>query len=194
MRKAGAFLLLALAPAGALAAPAPASRTMGVTADAPPVCALEQPRLEAGDQVNVRGLNGSTLQIDRLVDPRTLAANAASAEVTFDAVCNYPHRIHVETENNGLWQTSERGPAPPPGFAFAIPYSATFDWGLEHGRIEADATVRRIADHSFDVDRATSGELKIRIEVLAGASNVQANAPVLAGYYGDTLRVTLEPQ
>jgi hypothetical protein len=192
VRRASALLLIVLAPAGAAAEPA--ARTLAVTADAPPVCLLKEPRLEAGDQVNFRGLNGSTLQIDRLVDPRTLAANAASAEITFEAICSFPHRLHLETENNGLWQTSERGPTPPPGFAYAIPYSATFDWGLEHGRMEADATVRKIADRSFDVDRATSGELKIRIEVLAGASNVQANAPILAGYYGDTLRVTLEPQ
>ena len=189
-----ALPLATLLPASAGAAERAAQRTMAVVANAPPVCALKQPKLAGGGQVNFRGLNGSTLQIDRLVDPSTLAANGASAEVAFEAVCNYPHRIKVETQNNGLWQTSERAPVPPSGFAYAIPYSATFSWGLEHGRIEADAKVRRIAGRTFSMDRATSGEIHIRIQILAGASNVQDNSPVLAGYYGDTLRVTLEPQ
>jgi hypothetical protein len=181
-------------PLTAVAAQAPVVRPMGVVANTPAVCVLKEPKLAGGSQINFRGLNGNTLQIDRLVDPATLAINAASADIEFEAVCNYPHRIKVETQNNGLWQTSERSATPPPGFAFAVPYSATLDWGLEHGRLEADAKVRRISEHWFNVDRATSGELHIRIEVQAGASNVQENAPLLAGYYGDTLRVTLEPQ
>jgi hypothetical protein len=189
-------MLLAAAslPASAAAQVAPVTRSVPVTASAPAVCAIREPALAAGGQVNFLGLNGNTLQIDRLVDPATLAAAAASVDVTFDAVCNYPHRIRVEAQNNGLWRTSERPPAPPPGFAYAVPYRATIDWGLEHGRLEADAKVRRIAERSVIVDRPTSGEIKLRLEIEAGASNVQANAPLLAGFYGDTLRITLEPQ
>ena len=173
---------------------APVTRTVPVIASAPAVCSIQEPELAAGGQINFRGLNGNTLQIDHMVDPATLGAAGASANVKFDAVCNYPHRIKVEAQNNGLWQTSERSPTPPPGFAYAVPYSATIDWGLEHGRLDADAKVRRIAERSITVNRPTSGEIKLRLEIEAGASNVQANAPLLAGYYGDTLRITLEPQ
>lgn len=194
------FLLLAvgttalLPSAAAAQLVAPVTRTVPVIASAPAVCSIQEPELAAGGQINFRGLNGNTLQIDHLVDPATLGAAGASANVTFDAVCNYPHRIRVEAQNNGLWQTSERSPTPPEGFAYAVPYSATIDWGLEHGRLDADAKVRRIAERSITVNRPTSGEIKLRLEIEAGASNVQANAPLLAGFYGDTLRITLEPQ
>jgi hypothetical protein len=193
--------LLILAGAAAAAVPAaaaaqvePVTRSIPVIASTPPVCAIREPALAAGAQINFTGLNGNTLRIDRLVDPATLAAAAASVEVTFDAVCNYPHRIRVEAQNNGLWRTSERPSAPAPGFAFAVPYRAIIDWGLEHGILEADATVRRITERSIIVDRPTSGEIRLRLEIDAGASNVQANAPLIAGFYGDTLRITLEPQ
>lgn len=194
MRAAPFLLLTALVPGLAAAQGTTSTRSIAVSASAPPVCAMQEPTLAAGGQINFRGLNGNTLQIDRLVDPATLAAAGASANVTFDAICNYPHRITVEAQNNGLWQTSERSPVPPEGFAYAIPYSATIDWGLEHGRLDADAKVRRIAERSITINRPTSGEIKLRLEIEAGASNVQANAPVLAGFYGDTLRITLEPQ
>src|SRR5688572_27760079 len=139
----GPFLLLtALAPGAAFAQGATSStRTLTVDANVPPVCAIQEPTLAPGGQINFRGLNGNTLQIDHLVDPATLGAAGASADVKFDAVCNYPHRITVEAQNNGLWQTSERSPVPPEGFAYAVPYSATIDWGLEHGRLDADAKV-----------------------------------------------------
>ncbi|TMJ11577.1 MAG: hypothetical protein E6G94_15665 [Alphaproteobacteria bacterium] len=181
-------------PAAAGAQVAPVTRSVPVTASAPPVCAIREPIVAAGGQINFRGLNGNTLQIDHLVDPHTLAAAAASVNITFDAVCNYPHRLILEAQNNGLWQTSQRPPDAPPGFAYAVPYTATIDWGVEHGRLEADAKVRRIADRSILVDHPTSGEITIRLEIDAGASNTQANAPLLAGSYGDTLRITLEPQ
>ena len=188
---ASAFLALAATPAFGQAVP---SRSMPVTANAPQICALEQPQLAAGGQVNFRGLNGSTLQIDRLVDSATLATNAASVNVKFEAVCNYPHRISIETENNGLWQTSERTAAPPPGFAYAVPYRASLNWGTEQSRLEADAKVRRISEQSLMIGQPTAGEILLRFEIEPGASNVQANAPLLAGFYADTVRVIVEPQ
>ncbi|HYJ83299.1 MAG TPA: hypothetical protein VEW26_10720 [Allosphingosinicella sp.] len=181
-------------PTGLAAQVAPVTRSVPVFASAPAVCAIREPAAAAGGQINFRGINGNTLQIDHLVDPATLATAAASVDITFDAVCNYPHRIRVEAQNNGLWRTSERPPAPPPGFAYAVPYRATIDWGLEHGRLEADAKVRRSAERSITVDHPTSGEIKLRLEIEAGASNVQSHAPLLAGSYADTLRITLEPQ
>lgn len=171
-----------------------ASRTMPVTGNAPEVCAIQRARLSQGSQVNFRALTGNLLQIDTLVDPATLAANAASAAIEFPAVCNFPHRIRLESQNNGLWQTDGSMNEPADGFAYALPYRAELTWGEVNGTLDANANVRRIAERRFNVDQATAGEVELRIQIDAGASNTNANAPVLAGFYRDTLRIFLEPR
>ena len=160
----------------------------------PGTCAVGSPQLAAGRQVNFRGLNGTTLQIDQMVDPATLSTNAASVEVRFDAICTFPHRLKVETQNNGLWPTSERGAQSPQGFGNAIPYRADLTWADQTLRLNADAGVRRIADNSVFVPGVGMGDILLRLEIDPGATNAQANAPLLAGVYGDTIRITLEPQ
>jgi hypothetical protein len=170
-----------------------ATRTAPVVGNAPNVCVLQQPRLAQGAQNNFRGLNGNTLQIDALVDPTTLATRAASAELRFNAVCNFPHRLRVEAQNNGLWRNGA-SVLPPQGFAYAIPYQAQLSWGTGTVLLNADAQIRRIHEERIVVDQATAGEVQLRVEIQPGASNVQSNAPVIAGNYGDLLRVTLEPQ
>ena len=171
-----------------------ATRSIAVNASAPQVCAVQEPELSSGAQVNFRGLNGTTLQIDRLVDPATLSTNAASVEISLAAVCNYPHRVVIESQNNGLWPTSGVVAAQPDGFGTAVPYRASVTWGIENVRLEADASVRRLGEASVRVDHAASGTILLRLEIQPGASNERQNAPLLAGYYGDTLRVTVEPQ
>ena len=109
MRSALALATAALlVPAAALGQATNPSQTFAVTANVPGACAIGSPILAPGAQVNFRGLNGTTLQIDQLVDPTTLSTNAASVEVQFEATCGFPHRLKVESQNNGLWQTSER--------------------------------------------------------------------------------------
>jgi hypothetical protein len=169
-------------------------RNFPVSGNAPQVCAVQAPRLAAGAQINFRGLSGNTLQIDRLVDPTTLATNAASADIQFDAVCNFPHRIRVESQNNGLWQTVERGAQTPDGFAYAVPYRATLTWGEVTGQLDADAHVRRISEQRINVDQATAGAIIMRVVIEAGSSNTTNNAPLIAGFYGDTLRLFVEPR
>lgn len=188
------LLLCALAATPAAAQQDKAVRSFAVNGYAPQVCAVQPPRLAPGTQVNFVGLNGSTLRIDHLVDPTTLSTSAASIEIGLDAVCNYPHRIVLETQNNGLYQTNERPAAPPPGFGHAIPYSATMAWGMENLRLVADATIRRIAERSLSVNHPAAGTILLRLEIQPGASNERQNAPLLAGYYSDTLRVIVEPQ
>ena len=167
---------------------------MAVRAHAPQVCAVAAPQLVGGRQTNFRGLNGTTMEIDRLVDPTTLSTNAASVDVQFNAVCNYPHRIVVEAQNNGLWQSADQGSSSTPGFASAIPYVASLSWGAETLQLDADAKARRINERSIRVDQATAGALVLRLEIQPGATNGRANSPLLAGVYGDTVRLTVEPQ
>lgn len=165
-----------------------------VIGSTPEVCALQQVRLAPGAQVNFRGLSGNTLQIDQLTDARTLAANAASVRVQFDAVCNYPHAIRIESQNNGLWPTDGRTTINAPGFAYALPYTASLNWGETTGTLNANAVVRQIANQRFVANAPRAGEMFILINIEAGASNTRAAAPVLAGVYSDTIRIFLEPR
>jgi hypothetical protein len=167
---------------------------MTVNASVPRSCTIGAAALQPAAQVNFRGLNGSALQIDQLVDPTTLSTGAASIEVTLEATCNLPHRIRVETQNNGLWQGAEQGGARREGFANAVPYRARIDWREDVLQLNADARVRRIAETSLLVSESRFGDIRIRLDIDAGSTNVEANAPLLAGSYGDTLRVFLEPQ
>jgi hypothetical protein len=169
------------------------SRSFPVTGNSPNICVLQAPSVAAGGQVNFRGLNGTLLQIDSLVDPTTLATNAASVELRFDAVCNFPHQLRVEATNNGLFRNSS-ATAAPQGFASAIPYQARFNWGQQTLLLNADAQIRRFNEQSIRVTDPTAGNLSMRFEIQPGASNVQSNAPVIAGNYAETLRITLEPQ
>ena len=184
-----AFALLALS-AGQGAAQSPA---FSVTGSAPQVCAVAQPSFATGALNNFRALDGGSLQVDQLVDPRTLTTNGASAEVTFSAICTVPHRIVLQSRGNGLWR-SQPGTGQAVGFGDAVPYSAELSWGNVRQRFEATGQSRGSAQVSTPVADATLGELKIALSILAGASNRAANSPLLAGVYSDTLTVTLEPQ
>ena len=195
MRLRHALVLAALAlPAAAQAQSNSVTSSFAVNASVPGACSVGGPQLAAGRQINFRGLNGTTLQIDQMVDPTTLSTNAASVEVRFEAICTFPHRLKVETQNNGLWPTSERGAQTPVGFGNAVPYRATATWGDRQVTLSADAGVRRIAENSVFVPGAGLGDILLRLEIEPGATNSQANAPLLAGVYGDTIRITLEPE
>lgn len=170
-----------------------ATRTFAVTGNAPQVCAMQTGRIETGKLNNVTGIDGDTLRIVELADPQTLAARASSATVSFAAVCNYPHRLRIESQNNGLWPTDGRtGSAA--GFATAVPYTARLQWGATSRALDADAKVRRLSEQRITVNDATAGDVQLRLEILAGASNLDARAPLAAGSYGDTIRIFLEPQ
>lgn len=186
-------LLTSLAAVGGARAATTGVVPMSVTANAPQVCAVQQPVLTQGALVNFQALDGTNLRIDRLADPATLTTAAASAAISFDAVCNYPHRIVLESQNNGLWRTTAGAPAPT-GFADAVPYSAQLTWGTINNTLRADATARRLNTDSIPVGSPTAGKIVINLTIQAGDSNLHANAPLIAGIYGDTLRVTVEPQ
>jgi hypothetical protein len=196
MRKRLALTVLGLLGSTSAAAQSNSAttRTMTVDATVPRSCTVGAPTLQPSGQVNFKGLNGSSLQIDQLVDPTTLSTNAASIEVHFEAICNLPHRLKIETQNNGLWQVQERGLSRPSGFANAIPYRARLDWSNDVLQLNADARVRRIAESSLLVSESRLGDLRLRLDIDAGSTNVQTNAPIIAGSYGDTLRIFLEPQ
>lgn len=187
-------LLLAAAAGPVLAQTAPAnSRTFPVTGSVPQVCNIGQP--VQGDQapVNFQGLQGNGLAIQQLVDPTTLQSRAASVEIQFAGTCNYPHRLVIESQNNGLWRNT-LGAAPAAGFSSSVPYSVTVNWGDQNQRFDVDAATRDVRNIEMLSD-AAAGDVSLRLEIQQGASGGGPNnAPLLAGAYSDTLRVTLEPQ
>lgn len=193
-------LLAALAlGCGAIAAPAlaqsvTASRTMPVTGSVPQVCAMQPASLQASELNNVNGTQGDTLRIVQLTDPQTLAAKAASATVAFSAVCNFPHKVTVESQNNGLWPTDGRLATPGTTFASALPYEASFTWADAAGTLLANAKTRALTSQGVTIDNPAEGDLVLHFNLRQGASNVADNAPVLAGAYGDTIRITMEPR
>ena len=184
----------AFAAQGALAQSSTAVQSLPVTGQTPQVCTLQQGDLRTGELINFRGSDGDTLRVLELIDPRTLAAQSARASVFLSAVCNFPHRIRIESQDNGLWPIE--GPVAPdqPAFATALPYQVTFAWADRSGTLQADAKVRRAKESRADIDAPASGDLRIDIALDAGASNTQLGAPVLAGNYADTLRIFLEPR
>jgi hypothetical protein len=190
---------LCLLPLVLVAVPAAAQSlttvtTMPVTGSVPQVCAMQQGSIQSGSLVNVAGLDGDTLRIIQFVDPTTLSVKAASATISFDAVCNFPHAVRVESSNNGLWPVDGRITQAPGGFAYAVPYTAQVTWGVANAQFSADAKTRRIAQQTIAVDAPAAGQLNLRIEIAEGASNVENRAPVIAGTYVDTVRIFLEPR
>ncbi len=188
------ILPLALIAAPAAAQSLTATQDLAVTGSVPQVCAMQQGRVQPGSVNNIAGLDGDTLRIIQFVDPATLSVKAASATISFDAVCNFPHAVRIESSNNGLWPVDGRITQAPAGFAFAVPYSAQVSWGVANATFDADAKSRRIAQRVINVDAPAAGELNLRIEIPEGASNVENDAPVVAGTYVDTVRIFLEPR
>ncbi len=185
---------------GALASAMPAhaqssgdTKDYPVLGDVPKLCAVGLPVLVADHPpVNFTGITGSSLGIDRLTDPTTLATNAASVEIGFAAICNYPHTLTLRSQNNGLWR--DIATPPPGGFADAVPYTATLTWGDVNTNFSADASTRGLHDLNVTVTRPTQGRIALRLDILPGASNTQSNAPLMAGIYRDTILITVGPQ
>lgn len=170
------------------------TRDMVVRGHVPQVCALATPTLAGGTLNNFRTLNGSSLEVDQLTDPVTLSTRAASARISFAAICNFAHQIVLESRNNGLWR-SELGLTPAPtGFSDAVAYTATLEWGPINTSLQADASDRRIRDRTQAVDQPVAGDIVLRLDIQPGATNLQTNAPLVSGVYRDTLRLTVEPQ
>lgn len=187
-------LFAAAAPGLAMAQSGTTSpRQLGVSAQTPQVCSLGQVTGAGGDgAVNVQALSGSTLRIERFVDPSTLTTRAASTAVSLEASCNYPHSLTISSDNNGLWR--EQGGAAPNGFATAVPYRASVEWAGAERVFDATAASRAAVDQSVQIGEPHAGTLRLSLQVQRGATNLATNAPLVGGSYSDSLRITLGPQ
>ncbi len=194
-RHASLFVSVALIATGAPAQVATSkTEAFPVIGAAPTVCTLSTVQQSSTRLQNMRGVNGNAFEIDTMVNAVTLSTEAAAVDLTMQIVCNAPHRVRLETENNGLWRTSEVTPQAPQGFASAVPYTLDVRWGGVNGRLDANAGVRGLQRTFLPSEPAVVGDLKMRFQVQAGATNLRANAPLVAGTYSDIVRITLEPQ
>ncbi|MFO1255486.1 MAG: hypothetical protein U1E37_07430 [Sphingomonadaceae bacterium] len=171
-----------------------ASQNLPVIGRVPRTCSILQGRIQPGGLNNIAGLDGDTLRIIQFTDPATLAVRSASASINFDAVCNFPHQVRIESQNNGLWPVDERISDRPAGFAYAVPYTADLSWGPITGRFATTGKARALSQQVFPVENAVAGNLSLRIAIEDGASNVETRAPLVAGTYVDTVRIYLEPR
>lgn len=165
-----------------------------VTGEVPDLCILGDPRIDGGAaSINVESVSGRIVRITSLSDPATLSTRGTQANILFDAMCNYPYRVSVESRNNGLWRQTTDTPTPV-GFANAVPYYATVSWNEESAELDADAKSRSPKTASFSSLAANAGELGLQLRILPGTTNAVAAAPLVAGDYGDILTITLGPQ
>lgn len=188
------LLLLALQPVAAAAQDEPATQDLGVVGRTPEVCSLGNGRIKVRELDNFVDTAGDTLRVVQLLDPADLSARSARATLAIEAVCNFPHRIVVESQDNGLFPLGGPIAAGRGDFASALPYAATIEWADQTRLLELNAKLRRPSEVQTDIDRPAAGDVVIRLELDEGASNTLVGAPVLAGAYGDTLRITLEPR
>ena len=195
MRTISLFILAALAgTTPAFAQTSSAVRTLPVTGSVPQTCAMAEGKIAPGSLNNIAGLDGDTLRIIQFTDPATLQVRSASVTIAFDAVCNFPHEVRIESQNNGLWPIDGRVSDRPAGFAYAVPYTARINWGPVDTQFDATAKVRSQNQQVVAVNDAVAGEFRLRIEIQDGASNVENRAPLVAGTYVDTVRIFLEPR
>jgi len=165
-----------------------------VAGSTPVVCTLTTGQGSADGFNNFTTADRNVYRVDQMIDAATLSTRAASFELTLSGVCNTAHRIRMESLNNGLWQLSETPPARPDGFGTAVPYDLTARWVDQIVQLSADAAIRQPRERSVPIGRPASGDLRLRFEILAGATNLAANAPMVSGAYSDTLTIVLEPQ
>lgn len=195
MRKLTLLALAGLASASAAQAQtSPNTANLPVTGSVPQLCSLQQGRIAPGALTNIAGLDGDTLRIIEFTDPSTLSVRGATATINFAAVCNFPHAVRIESQNNGLWPVDGRVSDRPQGFAYAVPYVADISWGPVNSQFYADAKVRAANQKVIVVNDPVAGEFTLRIRIEEGASNVETRAPLIAGTYADTVRIFLEPR
>lgn len=187
-------LLLAPSPAAAQAKTNRDEADYQVVGQTPVICTLTNAGAGATGLVNFRSIDRNVFEIDQMVSQASLSTQAASFELTLSGVCNSAHVIRLESLNNGLWQLSQIPATRPQGFGTAVPYEVSARWSDQLAQLSADAGVRETRRLSVPVANPASGNLTLHFEIRQGATNLFANAPIIAGSYTDTLTVVLEPQ
>lgn len=181
----------AVLAAPALAQSAPQSAEVTVTGSVDRLCVLSGPQVNLGGAVNVGQVSGNTVTIADLSDDQQMTTKAADFTVSFPGMCNFTHQITISSDRGGLWRAPAG--ARPPGFANGVPYRATVDWAGSEMVLHAAASSEGQIQEQLEVDEPSWGDVEMRIHIDQGASNAGTGAPLEAGSYEDTIRITLGP-
>ena len=178
--------LVTLPPAVVLAT----DQTINLTATSPKFCQFTSvPGFSATINASGTALIGtSTVNIDTAASSSGIM-NDFAFRFTANATCNAPSKFHLSSLGNGL------KPSPVPTvssgtFLNQINYQASGTW---NGGTASALTTTGGAGPATSTDRlqaaAVAGQVIVDVTAVLNTS-----APLLAGTYADTLRLTLEPQ
>lgn len=188
----GTLVLLIGALGIALPAAAQESSEVTLIGVAEDQCFLGEAELSDGALQNFENPTGAVFVVAQLTDPSTLTTRAADLSLKLNAMCNTPHRLIVESQNDGLWRTEVTGATS--GFGSAVPYRLGLTWADETREIAATAASRQAIEWEFLVGRPATGDVQLDFSIDAGATNAGLGAPLLAGSYSDVVTVTVESQ
>jgi hypothetical protein len=175
---------------GALA-PAAEQASIAVTGSVERMCILNAPQFNSSASTNIASSSGSEVRIANLSnDDMTTQATRFTAQLA--AMCNVSHLLTVTSDRGGLWR--DPAGAAPDGFANAVPYRAKISWNGSQETLSANAQSEGEAAQSLAIDQPGTGDIDIEFSIDQGATNAGTGAPLLAGSYNDTLRVTMVPQ
>lgn len=182
--------LAALATAGtAHAETAPGE--VQILAQAHQKCRLDPQVRLRGAATNLGALSSTGLSLADLTAPDVAAARPAQVQFAFSGFCNGPHRLVLESANNGLWRTGSLGAAA--NLAQSTPYTVGARWSDRPLLLNADARSRRRAEAILHSNAPAGGALEISFTIDANASGLGDSVPLAAGRYSDLLRISLEP-
>lgn len=167
-----------------------ADQSINVTAEVPKFCKFDSAPTFAGLN-NVTVASASTSSSVLNVTTATNATgimNSAGFNFTIPATCNFPSQVTFTSVNGGLKDSSPT-PVISGTFLNRIDYTATlFQWGIA-GPTGLTTNGTANASASSASGAASSGSLQGNVYF-----QVNNAAPLAAGDYTDTLRISLAPQ
>lgn len=183
-------ILSGLAVATSALAAAAADQSINVTANVPKFCKFDAaPTFTGLNNVTVGSASPSTSLINvTTATGATGIMNAAGFSFTIPATCNFPSQVTFLSVNGGLKDSSPT-PVVSGTFLNRIDYTALlYNWG--------DAGVTGLTTNGTANASASSTSAAARSDSLQGNVFFQVNnsAPLAAGDYTDTLRISLTPQ
>lgn len=164
---------------------------IAVTGSVGRMCVMVAPRVDVGASTNLGTVSGSAVRIAELSDEQ-MTTRATNFTARLSAMCNVSHQLIISSDRGGLWR-SPTG-ATIPGFANGVPYRAKVTWNGAQSTLTANAAGESPVQQTLNADAPGSGDIDVEFHIDQAATNAGSGAPLVAGSYTDTIRVTMGPQ